>query len=94
MEKIIEARVLKNILESKSNFSDWIKRHIKANNLIEGEDFLVKKELWDKQIPVFRMDTRMPCNANNEKAKLLQHSLAFNFLNISDAKTIPGGEGQ
>ena len=47
MENLIEARKLHIILSNKSEFSNWIKRNIKNNNLIEGKDFFIKKEVFD-----------------------------------------------
>lgn len=45
MEKyLIDARKVKNILVNKSRFSDWVKRNIKNNKLIEEKDFFIKKE--------------------------------------------------
>lgn len=43
-EYVISARKLKNTLGNHSDFSDWIKRHIKKNILKENIDFLIKKE--------------------------------------------------
>ncbi len=43
-ENIIDARKLRLILRSKSDFSYWIKKHIRSNDLIENEDFIVRKE--------------------------------------------------
>lgn len=43
-EELIDARKLKAILLNKSQFSDWIKRNIKKNRLIENKDFFLKKE--------------------------------------------------
>ena len=41
---LVDARKLKLILSNKSDFYVWVKRNIKNNNLIEGKDFLAKKE--------------------------------------------------
>lgn len=43
-QSLVNARELKIILANRSDFSDWIKRKIKSNELIENKDFFLKKE--------------------------------------------------
>ena len=42
-EELINARKLKKILENKSNFLTWIKKHIEINNLKENDDYFIEK---------------------------------------------------
>ena len=43
-EYLVDARKLKLILSNKSDFSVWIKRNIKNNNLIDRKEFVAKKK--------------------------------------------------
>lgn len=43
-QQLIDARKLKDTISNKSKFSDWIRRNVKKNGLIENEDFFLEKE--------------------------------------------------
>lgn len=44
-EQLIDARVIKQMILNKSDFSDWIKRNIDKNKLIENQDYFVQNVL-------------------------------------------------
>lgn len=44
-EKLIDAKVIKQMVLNKSDFSDWIKRNIDKNKLIENQDYFVQNVL-------------------------------------------------
>ena len=47
-KKAVSARELYDFLESKSNFSDWIKYRIQQYDFIEGVDYVILSEISDK----------------------------------------------
>lgn len=44
-DKLINARLIKEIVLNKSDFSDWTRRNIKKNKLIENKDYFTKNVL-------------------------------------------------
>jgi len=65
-ERVVSARDLHEYLESKQQFSDWIKNRIEKYGLVESQDFVTFSEIYEKGRP--RINYALTLDAAKELA--------------------------